>query len=131
MRSSQIEKSFHEAITKKDIDEMMCLWAPNATATVRVRAETRAGEGADPAGLARQLEHAFQAETTNWLSDHPAYKLEGHRQRRPRHAPLRVPLRRPADPHEIAAVTDGRISTSPGSTDSWLITNFVGKHRQS
>ena len=30
---SQIEKSFHEAITKKNIDEMMSLFAPNATAT--------------------------------------------------------------------------------------------------
>ena len=30
---SQIEKSFHEAITKRDIDEMMSLYAPNATAT--------------------------------------------------------------------------------------------------
>ena len=30
---SLIEKTFHEAITKKDIDQMMSLYAPNATAT--------------------------------------------------------------------------------------------------
>ena len=30
---SQIEKAFHEAITKKDIDQMMSLYAPHATAT--------------------------------------------------------------------------------------------------
>ncbi len=30
---SEIEKTFHEAISKKDIDQMMSLFAPNATAT--------------------------------------------------------------------------------------------------
>ena len=30
---SQIEKSFHESMSKKDIEEMMSLWAPNATFT--------------------------------------------------------------------------------------------------
>jgi SnoaL-like protein len=30
---SQIEKSFHESMSKKDIAEMMSLWAPNATFT--------------------------------------------------------------------------------------------------
>ena len=30
---SQIEKTFHEAISKKDIDQMMKLYATNATAT--------------------------------------------------------------------------------------------------
>ena len=39
----QIEKHFHEATTKKDIDEMMSLWAPNATMTV--------GPGETAAGL--------------------------------------------------------------------------------
>ena len=30
---SQIERSFHEAISKKDIDQMVGLFAPNATGT--------------------------------------------------------------------------------------------------
>ena len=30
---SQIERTFHEAISKKDIDQMMSLFAPHATGT--------------------------------------------------------------------------------------------------
>ncbi len=30
---SQIERTFHEAISKKDIDQMVGLFAPNATGT--------------------------------------------------------------------------------------------------
>jgi ketosteroid isomerase-like protein len=69
----QIEKNFHEATTKQDIDQMMSLYAPNATLT--------AGPGATAAGVdeIRQfwLEKsvAFDPET-EWISDHPAYKLE-------------------------------------------------------
>jgi ketosteroid isomerase-like protein len=69
----QIEKSFHEATTKKDIDLMMSLWAPNATLT--------AGPGLTAAGTdeIRQVwlgeSRAFEP-ATNWVSDHPAYKLE-------------------------------------------------------
>ena len=69
----QIEKSFHEATTKKDIEEMMSLWAPDATMTV--------GPGQTAAGVdeIRQfwLEKsvAFAPETA-WISDHPAYKVE-------------------------------------------------------
>ena len=33
----QIEKNFHKATSKHDIDLMMSLWAPNATFTVRSR----------------------------------------------------------------------------------------------
>jgi ketosteroid isomerase-like protein len=69
----QIEKNFHHATTTKDIDSMMSLWAPNATMTIG------AGETASGLDEIRQfwLESAavFQAET-NWISDHPAYKLE-------------------------------------------------------
>jgi ketosteroid isomerase-like protein len=69
----QIEKNFHEATTKQDIDQMMSLYAPNATLT--------AGPGSTAAGVdeIRQfwLEKsvAFDPET-EWISDHPAYKLE-------------------------------------------------------
>jgi ketosteroid isomerase-like protein len=69
----QIEKNFHEATTKKDIDQMMSLWAPSATLT--------AGPGLTAAGTdeIRQawLEESLAfAPATHWISDHPAYKLE-------------------------------------------------------
>jgi ketosteroid isomerase-like protein len=69
----QIEKSFHEATTKKDIDEMMSLWAPSATLT--------AGPGLTAAGT-DEIRKAWLDESlafapaTHWISDHPAYKLE-------------------------------------------------------
>lgn len=69
----QIEKNFHQATTLKDIDLMMSLWAPDATFT--------AGPGATAAGTdeIRQFfledSAAFQP-GTEWVSDHPAYKLE-------------------------------------------------------
>jgi ketosteroid isomerase-like protein len=69
----QIEKNFHEATTKKDIDQMMSLWAPNATFTV--------GPGATAAGVEeiRQFwltkADTFR-EDNYWVSDHPAYKIE-------------------------------------------------------
>ena len=57
----------------KDIDQMMSLWAPNATLTVGP-GQTAAGSGRDPAVLAREV-GAFKPET-HWVSDHPAYKIE-------------------------------------------------------
>jgi ketosteroid isomerase-like protein len=69
----QIEKNFHEATTKKDIDQMMSLWAPNATLTI--------GPGQTAAGLSQirgfwlGQSTAFMS-STHWVSDHPAYKVE-------------------------------------------------------
>ena len=67
-----IEKNFHEATTKKDIDLMMSLWASKATLTV--------GPGQTAAGRKeiRQfwLEKSVAFEpSTHWISDHPAYKV--------------------------------------------------------
>jgi len=117
---SQIEKTFHEAITKKDIDEMMSLFAPNATATF--------GPGQTVSGTAHirgvWLESDAFDPKTNWLSDHPAYKLKatvtGDR------GTLRfechfVDLRS----GKIAAVTGGNTDVAR-IDDRWLITNFVG-----
>ena len=69
----QIEKNFHEATTKKDIDQMMSLWAPNATLTV--------GPGETAAGLDEIRQFWLEKSSSykpeiHWLSDHPAYKLE-------------------------------------------------------
>lgn len=68
-----IEKRFHQAMATKDIDQMMSLWAPNATLTI--------GPELTGAGLDEIRSYwldesvAFKPETT-WVSDHPAYKLE-------------------------------------------------------
>jgi ketosteroid isomerase-like protein len=68
---SQIEKTFHESISKKDIGEMMSIWAPNATFTY--------GPGKTAIGK-KQIEEfwtksiAFQHDT-DWVSDHPAWKM--------------------------------------------------------
>jgi ketosteroid isomerase-like protein len=69
----KIEKDFHEATTRKDIDLMMRLWAPNATLT--------AGPELTAAGRTEiqqfWLEESVAFEPTNhWISDHPAYKVE-------------------------------------------------------
>ena len=69
----QIEKNFHKATSKQDIDLMMSLWAPNATFTV--------GPGQTAAGTTeiRQFwldkSDAFKP-GDHWVSDHPAYKVE-------------------------------------------------------
>jgi len=68
---AQIEKNFHESMSKKDIGQMMSLWAPNATFTF--------GPGLTATGK-REIRQqwlksrAFHPET-QWVSDHPAYKL--------------------------------------------------------
>ena len=68
---SLIEKDFHEAMTKKNIDQMMNLWAPHATFTYR------AGQTATGKEEIRKVwlkSAAFKPEA-KWVSDHPAYKL--------------------------------------------------------
>ena len=68
----QIEKVFHQAMTTKDIDLMVSLWAPNATLTVgpdRLRPEWTRSESSGSRIT------AFAPETT-WVTDHPAYKME-------------------------------------------------------
>jgi ketosteroid isomerase-like protein len=117
----QIEKSFHRATTEKDIDLMMSLYAPNATMTV--------GPGVTASGVDEirrfWLEDSapFAAEN-EWISDHPAYKLEitvnGDR------GTLHFEC------HYIDAQTSEVVSATAGDFDvaridgKWLITNFVG-----
>jgi ketosteroid isomerase-like protein len=69
----QIEKTFHEATTTKNIDLMLSLWAPNATLTV--------APGQTATGLEEIRRFWLEKSTafmpvTHWVSDHPAYKLE-------------------------------------------------------
>ena len=117
----QIEKNFHDATTKQDIDAMMSLFAPNATITV--------GTGDTASGLdeIRQFfleEAAFFEPENHWISDHPAYKLEitvnGDR------GTLHFEC------HYIDAETGEVVAATAGDFDvaridgKWLITNMIG-----
>ncbi|MGH2679929.1 MAG: YybH family protein [Actinomycetota bacterium] len=117
----KIEKDFHEATTKQDIDLMMSLWAPNATMTV--------GPGVTASGVEEirrfWLEDSAPFAADNeWISDHPAYKLEitvnGDR------GTLHFEC------HFVDAETGEVVSATAGDFDvahiegTWLITNFVG-----
>ncbi len=117
----QIEKNFHKATTTKDIDLMLSLYAPNATMTV--------GPGVTASGLEEirrfWLEDSapFKAEN-EWVSDHPAYKLE-----------ITVDGDRGTlhfECHFVDAKTSEVVSTTTADfdvariDDEWLITNMVG-----
>ncbi len=117
----QIEKDFHKATTTKDIDLMLSLYAPNATMTV--------GPGVTASGLEEirrfWLEDSapFKAEN-EWVSDHPAYKLE-----------ITVDGDRGTlhfECHFVDAKTSEVVSTTTADfdvariDDEWLITNMVG-----
>ena len=117
---SQIERKFHEAISKKDIDQLVGLFSTNATGTF--------GPGVTVTGRdqIRQVwsnSVGFKPET-HWLSDHPAYKLkvtvDGDR------GTLHFEC------HFIDVRTSKVAATTAGNLDvariggRWLITNFVG-----
>ena len=117
---SQIERSFHEAISKKKIDQMANLFAPNATGTF--------GPGKTVAGRKqiRQVwlkSKAFSPET-HWLSDHPAYKLKAtvDGDRGTLHFECHFI---DVETGKVAAVTAGNLDVARIG-GRWLITNFVG-----
>jgi hypothetical protein len=93
----QIEKNFHEATTKKDIDQMMSLWAPNATLTI--------GPGQTAAGLS-QIRGFWLGQSTALGLGPPGVQGRDHGQRGPGYAPLRVPLRQLR--HQEGGVRHGR-----------------------
>jgi hypothetical protein len=117
----QIEKKFHHATTTKDIGLMMSLYAPNATMTI--------GPGATASGLDEirafwmEKSASFMPEN-DWLSDHPAYKLEitvnGDR------GTLHFEC------HYVDIATGEVVSTTTADFDvariggKWLITNMIG-----
>ncbi len=117
---SQLERSFHEAISKKDIDEMAGLFTSHATGTF--------GPGKTATGKKqiRQfwLDSKMWEPTTHWLSDHPAYKLkvtvDGDR------GTLHFECHFvDVDTGMVAAVTAGNLDVAKVG-GRWLITNFVG-----
>jgi hypothetical protein len=117
----QIEKQFHQATTDKNIDQMVSLFAPNATMTI--------GTGETASGLDEirsfWLENAASFEPENqWISDHPAYKLE-----------ITVDGDRGTlhfECHYIDAKTGDVVSVTAADMDvaridgAWLITNMIG-----
>lgn len=69
---SQLQRNFHEATSKKDIDLMMSLYAPNATLTIPGR--TAVGtEQIRRFWLTKS--DAFRPDN-HWISETPAYKME-------------------------------------------------------
>ena len=116
----QIERSFHESISKKNIDEMVGLFAPHATGTF--------GPGKTATGKEEirsvWLKSKAWEPTTHWLSDHPAYKLkvtvDGDR------GTLHFECHFiDVDTGKIAALTAGNLDVAR-IDGRWLITNFVG-----
>jgi uncharacterized protein (TIGR02246 family) len=66
----QIERSWHQAASKKNLDLMMSLWAPNATFTFG--GQTASGRAA----IRKVLQAAAPFQPQNhWVSDTPAYKI--------------------------------------------------------
>jgi ketosteroid isomerase-like protein len=117
----QIEKNFHKATSVKDIELMLSLYSPNATFTV--------GGGETAVGLDEIREFwttkspAFLP-TNNWISDHPAYKLEItlNGDRGTLHFECHFV---DAETGVVAAVTAGDADVAR-IDGQWLITNFVG-----
>ena len=68
----QIEKNFHKATSKHDIDLMMSLWAPNATFTVGPGNTATGKEQIRNVWLKKS--QAFEP-TNHWVSDTVAYKI--------------------------------------------------------
>jgi ketosteroid isomerase-like protein len=117
---SQIERNFHEATAKKDIDEMMSLWTANATFTYGP------GQTATGAEQIRQTwlnSKSFQP-ATHWVSDHPAYRLRVtvNGDRGTLHFECHFI---DADTREVAAVTAGDFDVAR-IDGRWLITKMVG-----
>jgi ketosteroid isomerase-like protein len=116
----RIERTFHEAISRKDIDMMVGLFSAHATGTFRP-GQTVSGK--------EQIRNVWLNSTawnpqTHWLSDHPAYKLkitiEGNR------GTLHFECHFiDVDTGMVAAATAGNADVAK-IDGRWLITNFVG-----
>lgn len=67
----QLQKSFHRATSKKDIDLMMRLYAPNATLTI----PGRTAVGKDQIRRFWLTKSDAFRPTNRWISETPAYKI--------------------------------------------------------
>jgi ketosteroid isomerase-like protein len=117
---SQIERSFHESMSKKDIDEMMSLWTSNATFTF--------GPGQTATGTEEIRETWLKSNAwkpaTHWLSDHPAYKIRVtvNGDRGTLHFECHFI---DVDTGKVAAITAGDLDVARIG-GRWLITKMVG-----
>lgn len=115
-----IERSFHESMAKKNIDEMMSLWTTNATFTYGP------GQTATGKQQIRQTwlnSKSFQP-STHWSADHPAYKLRVtvNGDRGTLHFECHFI---DVDTREVAAITAGDFDVAR-IHGRWLITRMVG-----
>jgi ketosteroid isomerase-like protein len=117
---SQIERTFHKAISRKDINALIGLFSAHATGTFRP------GQTVSGKGQIRKvwLDSTAWKPQTHWVSDHPAYKLrvtiDGDR------GTLHFECHFiNVDTREVAAVTAGNLDIAR-IDGRWLITNFVG-----
>ena len=116
----RIEEQFHQAMTLKGIDQMMSLWAPNATLTVGPDLTAAGVDEIKQFWLTKSV--AFAPETT-WISDHPAYKLAVtvNGDRGTLHFECHF-VDYESDVVQAVTVGDMDVSRVDGR---WLITNFV------
>jgi|SRR3954453_9958510 len=70
LQVDQIEKTWHRATSRHDLDLMMSIWAPNAT--LETSGGIFVGKAAIRAALAKAA--PFQAQNL-WVSETPAYKI--------------------------------------------------------
>jgi ketosteroid isomerase-like protein len=117
----KIEKDFHHASSIKDIDMMVSLYAPNATMTVGP-GETASGRE-EIRDFFLENSGSFNPEN-NWISDHPAYKLEitVDGDRGTLHFECHFV---DADTGEVVAATAADLDVAR-INGKWLITNMVG-----
>ena len=117
---SLIERSFHEAISKKDVDQLVGLFSTHATGTFR---PGQTVSGNDQIRSVWLKSTAWKP-TTHWVSDHPAYKLQVtiDGDRGTLHFECHFV---DVDTGEVAVVTAGNVDVAR-IDGRWLITNFVG-----
>jgi len=117
---SQIERNFHEAMSKKDIEEMMSLWTTNATFTY--------GPGQTATGKEQIRQTWLNSKSfepaTHWTADHPAFKLRVtvNGDRGTLHFECHFI---DIDTQTVAAVTAGDFDVARIG-GRWLITRMVG-----
>ena len=117
---SLIERSFHEAISKKDVDKLVGLFSAHATGTFRPGQTVSGREQIRKVWLKST---AWKPET-HWVSDHPAYKLEVtiDGDRGTLHFECHfIDVKK----RTVAAATAGNVDVAR-IDGRWLITNFVG-----
>jgi ketosteroid isomerase-like protein len=116
----QIERSFHESMAKKNIQEMMSLWTQNATFTY---GPGQTATGKDQIRTTWLSSKSFQP-ATHWSADHPAYKLRVtvNGDRGTLHFECHFI---DVDTGKVAAVTAGDFDVAR-IDGHWLITKMVG-----